>query len=197
VIRGSPYDEDTFPVTKLVQAFQAAEDLPRAKIWGGSNMAAGSDSELGSGLHWIVLRDIAERIVRDAVRASRPTPVLVLTVSCDEIQTAMEQCGAVACSVLSLADARRTLVSGVPVQAIFCALSLPDGTVSDLAELSRQLAGGVPVIVCLAEIDGGWSDLLEAGAADVIAGPYLRDEVARVLKSLPRYGAVRPVLAGV
>jgi hypothetical protein len=51
--------------------------------------------------------------------------------------------------------------------------------------------------VCLAEIDGGWSDLLEAGAADVIAGPYLRDEVARVLKSLPRYGAVRPVLAGV
>jgi hypothetical protein len=197
VIRGSPYDEDTFPVTKLVQAFQAAEDLPRAKIWGGSNMAAGSDSELGSGLHWTAVRDIAERIVRDAVRASRPTPTLVLTVGCDGIQTAMEQCGAVACSVLSVADARRTLVSGVPVQAIFSVQNLPDGTVSDLVELSRQVAGGVPVIVCLAEIDGGWSDLLEAGAADVIASPYLREEVARVLKSLPRYGAVQPALAGV
>ena len=36
VIRGSPYDEDTFQVTRLIHAFQAAEDLPDAKIWGGS-----------------------------------------------------------------------------------------------------------------------------------------------------------------
>ena len=198
VIRGSPFDEDTFPVTKLVQAFQAAEDRPAAKIWGGSNMAAGSDSEMGSSLHWTALRDIAEPIVRDAVRASRPTPVLVMTVSCDEIQTALEQCGAEWCCVSSLSEARRTLASGVPVQAIFCALHLPDGRVSDLVELSRHLAGGAPVIVCQPENDGGWIDLMEAGAADVIAGPYLRDEVARVLKSLPRYGTVRPpALAGV
>lgn len=198
VIRGSPYDEDTFPVTKLVQAFQAAEDVPSAKIWGGSNMAAGSDSELGSSLPWAVLRDIAESIVRDAVRASRPASVPVLTVGCDQIQTALQQCGAEARSVSSLAEARRTLALSVPVQAIFCALQLADGRVSDLVELSRQLAGGVPVIVCLPENDGGWSDLLEAGAADVLAGPYLRDEVARVLKFLPRYGAVRtPALASV
>ena len=192
VIRGSPYDEDTFPVKTLVQAFRTAEDLPRAKIWGGSNMAAGSDSELGSSLHWTALRDLAERIVGDAVRVSRPTPVLVLTVGCDEIQTSLEQCGAETCAVSSLADARDTLALGVPVQAIFCAQNLPDGSFSGLAELSRQLARCAPVVVCLSEFDGGWSDLLEAGAADVIAGPYLRDEVARVLKSLPRYGAVRP-----
>lgn len=71
VIRGSPYDEDVFQVTKLVQAFQAAEDFPTAKIWGGSNMAAGSDSELGSSLDWTRLRDIAEPIVAEAVRAAR------------------------------------------------------------------------------------------------------------------------------
>lgn len=66
VIRGSPYDDDVFEVPKLLEAFQAAEDLPNVKLWGGSNMAAGSDSELGSSLHWTRLRDIAEPIVREA-----------------------------------------------------------------------------------------------------------------------------------
>src|SRR5579884_3707546 len=64
IIRGSPYDEDLFPVDKLIEAFQAAEDRP--KTWGGSNMAAGSDSELGSSLHWTKLRDIAESVLQEA-----------------------------------------------------------------------------------------------------------------------------------
>ena len=64
VIRGSPYDEDLFQVMRLIDAFQEAEDRPGEKIWGGSNLAAGSDSELGSSLHWTQLRDIAEPIVR-------------------------------------------------------------------------------------------------------------------------------------
>src|SRR5260370_16999285 len=50
--RSNGNDEDTFQVARLIQAFQAAEDLPNARIWGGSNLAAGSDSELGSSLHW-------------------------------------------------------------------------------------------------------------------------------------------------
>jgi hypothetical protein len=66
VIRGSPYDDDVFQIPELLKAFQAAEDLPRAKIWGGSNLAAGSDSELGSSLQWTQLRDIAEPIVRES-----------------------------------------------------------------------------------------------------------------------------------
>jgi hypothetical protein len=68
VIRGSPYDEDVFQVDKLIAAFQAAED--REDVWGGSNLAAGSDSEFGSRLHWTELRDIAEPIVAAACRAS-------------------------------------------------------------------------------------------------------------------------------
>ena len=70
VIRGSPYDEDLFPMTRILDAFNAAEDLPNAKIWGGSNLAGGSDSELGSSLHWKQLRDIAEAIVRDAYESA-------------------------------------------------------------------------------------------------------------------------------
>jgi len=68
VISGTPYDEDLFQVNKLIEAFQAAEDQPDARIWGGSNLAAGSDSELGSSLHWTRLRDIAEPIVEEAAR---------------------------------------------------------------------------------------------------------------------------------
>jgi hypothetical protein len=75
VIRGSPYDDDVFEVPKLLAAFQAAEDLPDAKLWGGSNLAAGSDSELGSSLHWTRLREIAEPIVREALlRNGATTP---------------------------------------------------------------------------------------------------------------------------
>jgi hypothetical protein len=70
IIRGSPYDDDVFPVSALIEAFQAAEDQPGERIWGGSNLAAGSDSELGSSLHWTQLRDIAERIVEQAWRRS-------------------------------------------------------------------------------------------------------------------------------
>lgn len=66
IIRGSPYDEDTFRLSKLRKAFQAAEDRPDVQIWGGSGLAAGSDSELGSSLHWTRLRDIAEDVVRPA-----------------------------------------------------------------------------------------------------------------------------------
>jgi hypothetical protein len=70
IIRGSPYDEDIFQVTKLIEAFQAAEDTPNVKIWGGSNLAAGSDSQSGSSLHWTQLRDIAEPLIREAYLAS-------------------------------------------------------------------------------------------------------------------------------
>lgn len=66
IIRGSPYDEEVFPVLKLLAAFQAAEDQPEARIWGGSTLAAGSDSVLGSSLEWERLRDIAEQVVREA-----------------------------------------------------------------------------------------------------------------------------------
>jgi hypothetical protein len=74
IIRGSPYDDETFDVLKLLEAFQAAEDQPGERIWGGSNLAAGSDSELGSSLDWTEIRDIAERVVRGAyLKSISPT----------------------------------------------------------------------------------------------------------------------------
>ncbi|MEO8658334.1 MAG: hypothetical protein ABI693_07675 [Bryobacteraceae bacterium] len=73
IIRGSPYDDEAFQVLRLVEAFQEAEDTPGTRIWGGSNLAAGSDSELGSSLHWTKIREIADRIVgEDYRRANAP-----------------------------------------------------------------------------------------------------------------------------
>ena len=78
VIRGSPYDEDVFQVPRLIEAFQAAEDKPEERIWGGSNLAAGSDSEQGSSLSWRALKEIAEPIVREASERSGVAPIPVL-----------------------------------------------------------------------------------------------------------------------
>jgi hypothetical protein len=77
IIRGSPYDEDTFQVLKLIAVFQAAEDQPHEPIWGGSDLAAGSDSVLGSSLSWEQLRDIAEPIVKEdcGMRMTASQPV--------------------------------------------------------------------------------------------------------------------------
>ncbi len=66
LIRGALFDDGAFDVPKLLTAFQAAEDQPRAHIWGGSDTAAGSDSALGSSLEWWQLRDIAESVIRAA-----------------------------------------------------------------------------------------------------------------------------------
>ncbi len=72
VIRGTPFDDGDFDIAKLIAAFQEAEDQPGASIWGGSNLAAGSDSELGSSLHWTELRDIAERVLGERTMVLLP-----------------------------------------------------------------------------------------------------------------------------
>jgi len=193
VIRGSPYDEDTFQVTKLIEAFQAAEDQPGAKIWGGSNLAAGSDSELGSSLHWTQLRAIAEPIVREACLASgikafyaKKTEFRVLLVMAPEeaakLEPFLEQCGAEGVRAASCANAERVLHTVDRVHAIFCTRLLPDGRFRDLLDMAARAEYYTPVIVCLPEIDGGWTDLLEAGVSDLMVEPYGREEVRRILE---------------
>jgi hypothetical protein len=192
VIRGSPYDEDTFQVAKLIEAFQAAEDQPDAKIWGGSNLAAGSDSELGSSLHWTRLRDIAEPIVREACLASGSTAFytkkldfrVLLVMPPEEaakLEPFLEQCGTEGIRAASRADAERMLHTVDPVHAIFCTRLLPDGRFRNLLDMAARADHYTPVIVCLPEIDGGWSDLLEAGVSDLLVEPYGREEVRRIL----------------
>ena len=199
VIRGSPYDEDVFQVTRLIEAFQAAEDHPGIRIWGGSNLAAGSDSELGSSLHWTRLRDIADPIVGAAVRErSQGAAVLprqaprVLVVAppgrAAPVETALAGYGARVFVAGSCVEACEALGAGPSFDAIFTSLILPDGSYRDLVEIGNRLPEFVPVIVCLAQLDGGWSDVLEAGATAFLLEPYSYDEIRRVLERLPEYG---------
>jgi hypothetical protein len=202
VIRGSPYDEDTFQVTRLIQAFQAAEDLPNARIWGGSNLAAGSDSELGSSLHWTRIRDIAEAIVEEASRmpatggpsAGRRFGILVVMDPAEtaKIHALLHECGAEVLTASTCLEAGRSIRAGVPIRAIFSARRLPDGTFQDMVHMAGQCAEPMPVIVFLPEIDGGWIDLLEAGAFDLVIEPYRREKIERVIAAIPVYTRVLP-----
>jgi len=200
VIRGSPYDEDFFQVPRLFQAFQQAEDRPDAKIWGGSNMAGGSDSELGSSLHWTRLRDIAEPIVAearcaagvDAPRAIPDRPRILLVTSDRSIaglRQVLEDCGAQVVEVASCAAAAQSCRAPKPFQAIFASPAVSDGDYHDLIHLAHLLPDVVPVILCLPEADGGWTDLLETGAAALLAPPYRRPDVIRLFEALPRMAA--------
>jgi len=198
VIRGSPYDEDVFQVNRLIEAFQAAEDFPDCRIWGGSNMAAGSDSELGSSLHWSMLRDIAEPIVEAAWRANMPDAVprrerpRVLLVSpsgeADDLHGVLEDCGAEVTHCFSCAEGCGTLRGATRFGGVFFLMGAEarlDPNYRDLRELVRR-PDVTPLVLCLATADGGWTDLLETGAAGVLVRPFRHSQVRRMLEALPR-----------
>jgi hypothetical protein len=201
IIRGSPYDEDIFQVPKLIEAFQAAED--QEKIWGGSNLAAGSDSETGSSLPWTVLRDIAEPIVREAFLNSispvplpppavtRPGVLLAMAPECKEdIRRHLSDCGLEVFMVTSCSEVAKVLHMPYQVAAVFTSLSLPDGGFRRVLDAASDRNPPVPVIVCLREMDGGWSDLLEEGAFAVLdertSAGQIRKIVEAVLEGEPR-----------
>jgi CheY-like chemotaxis protein len=172
VIRGCPYDEDTFQIDKLIAAFQAAEDEPN--VWGGSNLAAGSDSLHGSRLTWQELRDIAEPIVREAAMkaATLAAGPLVLVAMAPEnracLLASLESAGARSVCVDSCAEALRVLDSDRTIGAIFASPTLRDGHCEELLATLRRKAATTPVVVCSQDMDGGWVDLLEAGAFRII-----------------------------
>jgi len=89
----------------------------------------------------------------------------------------------------SCSDAAQACRAPKPFQAIFTTLMVRDGEYHDLIHLARLLPDIVPVILCLPEADGGWTDLLETGAAALLAPPYRRPDVMRLLDALPRMAA--------
>src|SRR5579871_1620317 len=200
VIRGSPYDEDVFQVTRLIEAFQAAEDVPSARIWGGSNMAAGSDSELGSSLHWTRVRDIAEPIVEAAWRTNQPEAALraehprVLLVrragEGADLHRVLEECGAEVYRARSCAEGFRILGSGPRFHSVFVlgAARRSDPDYAALLEAARRL-DMVPLILCVPQTDGGWTDVLETGPTALLKRPFRHSHVRRLLDALPPVSA--------
>jgi hypothetical protein len=79
--------------------------------------------------------------------------------------------------------------SGRLFQAVFASWRLPDGGYRNVIEMALRLAEILPAIVCVPAADGGWTDVLEAGAAAVLAPPYHRIEILRILDALPLWAA--------
>jgi DNA-binding NtrC family response regulator len=53
--------------------------------------------------------------------------------------------------------------------------------------MARKRRRPLPVIVCLPESDGGWVDLLEAGAFQVLAQPCTREKVQGVINDVAQF----------
>lgn len=196
IIRGSPYDEDVFQVSELIDAFQAAEDQPDVRIWGGSNLAAGSDSEIGSSLSWTQIRDIAEPIVSAAFRknvsaqplergdVARSGALLVMpSANQAPIREQLMACGLEVFPVSSCSEARKVLNLHYQLTAVFCAPQLCDGGYEDIIQMARERTRAVPVVVCAPRDNGDAKLVLEAGAAQVILEPYERAQVRKAVKA--------------
>ncbi len=212
IIRGSPYDEDIFDIPRLIEAFQAAEDKPNEKIWGGSSLAAGSDSQLGSSLHWTQIKDIADRVVGEAHRRTGTPPLVhihhgemqprVLLALAPEAQTQLRphlaHCGAEIVAVNSAEEAGQVLASHTGIDVVLCDNMLDGNCFQRLLEAGwREGDRPVPVVVCLPETDAGCIDLMEAGAYAVLAPPYDSQRLHTLLEECVRMhrqataGAVR------
>ena len=195
IIRGSPYDEDVFQVSKLIEAFQAAEDRQDVKIWGGSNLAAGSDSEIGSSLSWTDLRDIAEPIVSEACRtnipghplaegaAIRPGVLLVMPADGREcLERRLEQCGLEVFLVDSCEEASKVLRLKYQIAAVFSAPALGDGDLRDVVQMAERRSHPTPVVACLPRGEA-W-DTAAAGSFRVIVEPYDEAQVRKVMDAI-------------
>jgi DNA-binding NtrC family response regulator len=101
-----------------------------------------------------------------------------------KLRPLVEQCGAEVFTACSCAEASRALDAPGSIRAIFSTQFLPDGGFHHLVSLAHRRPEYTPLVVCLAQIDGGWLDLLEAGAFDLIAEPYRREEVQRILDEI-------------
>jgi len=168
-------------------------------------MAAGSDSELGSSLYWTRLRYIAEPIVQTAWRANMPVlprprqgrPKVLLVSPAGEgfdLEGALGECGAEVSRAYSCSEALRLVRAGSRPDGVFTvARPRPsDPAYPEMLNAARN-AEGVPVILCVSQVDGGWTDLLETGIFALLTRPFRYSKIRRILDALPRMGPRGPV----
>jgi len=99
----------------------------------------------------------------------------------------LHECGAEVFTASTCVEADRALNLGPSIRAIFSTRWLPDGGFQDLVRMGRRCPEPRPLILFLPQIDGGWIDLLEAGACDLVVEPYRRESIQRVIAELARY----------
>jgi DNA-binding response OmpR family regulator len=87
-------------------------------------------------------------------------------------------------------EAARFLESETPA-VVACENELPDGSWRDLYRLAANLADPPPVVVVSRHADENlWAEVLNLGGYDVIAKPFERTEVSRVMQMASRHGRI-------
>ncbi len=72
---------------------------------------------------------------------------------------------------------------------VACESELPDGSWKELFNLATHLLDPPPVVVVSRHADENlWAEVLNLGGYDVIATPFERTEVSRVMQMASRYG---------
>jgi DNA-binding NtrC family response regulator len=91
-------------------------------------------------------------------------------------------------SAQSCTEARRWM-EREKLAVVACQRTLPDGSWRDLYNLTTSLADPPPVVVVSRHADEKlWAEVLNLGGYDVLASPFEKDEVARVMEMASRHG---------
>lgn len=100
-----------------------------------------------------------------------------------ELLEQLEACGADVLAASDCAEARRLLRTRSPLHVVIVDKQLPDGTWFAVLDEVRQNGLNTDVVVCIKRVDGGWTDLLERGAYDILIEPYAKEGLQRVVES--------------
>jgi two-component system nitrogen regulation response regulator GlnG len=97
---------------------------------------------------------------------------------------ALEPCGIEVLPVSDCNEARRMLETEPPVQVVVTDTVLPDGDWRRVLEIVAQRCANIEVVVSLRPGDLAlWLDVLEQGGYDVLAEPYQREEIQRIVEA--------------
>jgi DNA-binding response OmpR family regulator len=84
-----------------------------------------------------------------------------------------------------------------PVQVVIAKSDMPDGSWQEMLDHLRRLARPPLLIVTSRTADEHlWAEVLNIGGYDVLAQPFERDEMVRVVESACRHFGRQPVHAG-
>ena len=96
----------------------------------------------------------------------------------------LEACGVEVVQASDRHQARQLLQVQDPIQIVLTDQVLPDGTWRGVVEDVAQSRVNAEVVVCAQNADATlWCDVLESGAFDLLAEPYQRSEVQRIVEA--------------
>ena len=118
--------------------------------------------------------------------------VLVVSPSLNRALSRILKAASCPLTVLHSPGCRQALahLSDSRISVVICETLLPDGSWKDLlASMAREEASSVLVVTSKVADEWLWAEVLNLGGYDVLAQPFDREEVTRVVRSAVRAGS--------